>query len=294
MLVRPHQTAAAAASRARSRRPQLLAGSYSAGARILRAVPPGVRHGVAVPGGAAWYWLSPGQRRAALDNYAAALGRHPTDPEVARVARRAFQNYGRMLMDFLLIGSLSPEELVKRTSMDGREHLDAALARGRGVIMAVPHMGSWDVAGSYAAALGYEISAVAERFPGSLNDAVVQTRQRFGLSVIMLGRAAVRALTEALRANHIVALLCDLEEGPGTAIRFFGRRAIVPGGPAALALKTGAALMPATQYVTAPGRHHIHLDPPLAVHEGETKERLMQRLIDRFEEFIRERPEQWY
>jgi KDO2-lipid IV(A) lauroyltransferase len=127
-----------------------------------------------------------------------------------------------------------------------------------------------------------------------LNDAVVQTRQRFGLSVIMLGRAAVRALTEALSANRIVALLCDLEQGPGTEVRFFGRRAVVPGGPAALALKTGAALLPATQYATEPGRHHIHLDAALSVHEGETKERLMQRVIDRFEEFIRERPDQWY
>ena len=296
MLVRPrpHPTAAPAASGERSRRPPLLAASYHAGARILRVVPARIRHAAAAPGGAAWYWLSISQRRAALDNYAAVLGRERSDPQVARVARRAFQNYGRMLTDFVLMGSLTPNDLIERTTIDGREHLDAALARGRGVIMAVPHMGSWDVAGSYGAALGYPISAVAERFPGSLNDAVVQTRQRFGLSVIMLGRAAVRALTEALRANHIVALLCDLEQGPGTAIRFFGRRAIVPGGPAALALKTGAALMPATQYATAPGRHHIHLDPPLAVHEGETKERLMQRVIDRFEEFIRERPDQWY
>ena len=210
------------------------------------------------------------------------------------MARRAFQNYGRMLIDFVLMGSLTPDDLIQSTSVDGREHLDAALARGRGVIMAVPHMGSWDVAGSYAAALGYQISAVAERFPGSLNDAVVKTRQSFGLSVIMLGRAAVRALTEALRANHVVALLCDLEQGPGTEVRFFGRRAIVPGGPAALALKTGAALMPATQYTTAAGRHHIHLDPALAIHEAESKEHLMQRVVDRFEEFIRERPDQWY
>jgi len=62
-----------------------------------------------VPGGAAWFWLSAAQRRAALDNYAAALGRDRSDPEVAHVARRAFQNYGRMLMDFLLMGSLTPE-----------------------------------------------------------------------------------------------------------------------------------------------------------------------------------------
>jgi len=262
--------AASAASRERSRRPPLLAASYYAGARILRVFPPGLRHAAAAPGGTAWYWLSLGQRSAALDNYAAALGRNRSDPEVARVARRAFQNYGRMLMDFVLMGSLTPDELKERVSLDGREDLDAALARGRGVIMAVPHMGSWDLAGAYGGAVGYKISAVAERFPGSLNDAVVQTRQRFGMQVIMLGRSAVRALTQALRDNHVVALLCDLEQGPGVEVRFFGRRAVVPGGPAALALKTGAALMPANQYATAPGRHRIHVDPPLSLGEGES------------------------
>src|SRR6202011_4964626 len=294
VLVRASRMAASAASGERSRRPPLLAASYSAGARILRVVPRGLRHAAAAPGGAAWYWLSPGQRRAALDNYAAALGRERSDPEVARVARRAFQNYGRMLMDFLLMGSLTPAELVDRVTLDSRDRLDAALAQGRGAIMAVPHMGSWDMSGSYAGALGYGISAVADRFPGSLNEAVVATRQRFGMNVIMLGRGAVRSLTDALRANHIVALLCDLEQGPGVDVRFFGRQAVVPGGPAALAIKTGAALMPACQYATTPGRYHIYLDPPLAVGENETKERLMQRVVDRFEDFIRERPDQWY
>lgn len=296
MQVRPRQlpTGVPAASRERNRRPPLLGASYKVGARVLRAVPPGLRHAAATPGGTAWYWLSPGQRRAALDNYAAALGLDRTDPEVGRVARRAFQNYGRMLMEFLTIGSLTPEEVIERVTIDGRDHLDAALARGRGVIMAVPHMGSWDMAGSFAGAVGYKISAVTERFPGSLNEAVVQTRRQFGMNVILLGRAAVRALTEALRENHVVALLCDLEQGPGVEVRFFGRRAIVPGGPAALALKTGAALIPACQYTTAPGRHHIHLDAPLLWPDGESKERLMQRVIDRLEGFIKERPEQWY
>jgi Lauroyl/myristoyl acyltransferase len=272
----------------------LLGASYYAGARLLRVFPSGFRHAAAAPGGAAWFWLSAAQRRAALDNYAAALDRDRFDPEVSRVARRAFQNYGRMLMDFVLMGSLTPEELVKRMTIDGRDQLDAALAKGRGAIMAVPHMGSWDMAGSYAGALGYSISAVAERFPGSLNDAVVRTRQRFGLDVIALGRSAVRAITNALQANAIVALLCDLDQGPGVTVRFFGRRSIVPGGPAAIALKTGAALMPACQYATSPGRHHVHLDPPLVWPAGETKEGLMQRVVNRFEDFIKEHPDQWY
>ena len=252
-----------------------------------------MRHAAATPGGTAWYWLSAGQRRAALDNYAAVLGVEPSDPRVARLARRAFQNYGRMLMDFLVLGSLSPDELKRRMSHDGREQLDVALAGGRGAIMAVPHMGSWDMAGSYAAALGYSVWAVAERFPGSLNDAVVATRQRFGLNVITLGRSAVRAITQALEANGVVALLCDLEQGAGVQVRFFGRQATVPGGPAAFALKTGAALVPAYQYATGHG-YHVHLDPALVPDPGDTKETLMQRVIARFEDFIKERPDQWY
>ena len=255
---------------------------------------PGMRHAAATPGGAAWYWLSHAQRRAALDNYAAALGRDRSDPLVAQVARRAFQNYGRMLTDFVLMGSLGPEELLMQMSIDGLEHVDAALARGRGAIMAVPHMGSWDMAGSYAAALGYSIYAVAERFPGSLNEAVVSTRQRFGLNVISLGRSAVRAITEALQANAVVALLCDLEQGPGVKVQFFGGRVIVPGGPAAIALKTGAALLPACQYACGPSRYQVHLDPALTWDAGETKEGLMQKVVNRFEDFIKERPEQWY
>jgi phosphatidylinositol dimannoside acyltransferase len=286
-------TAGTAAPRARSK-PQLLAASYSAGARRLRAAPPGLRHAAATPGGAAWFLLSRAQRKAALDNYAAALGRDRSDPAVERVARRAFQNYGRMLMDFLLLGSLTPDDLRERVSIEGRDHLDSALERGRGVIMAVPHMGSWDMAGSYGGAIGYRVTAVAERFPGSLNEVVVRTRQRFGLNVITMGRSAVRGITDALQKNSIVALVCDLEQGPGVTVRFFGRRAVVPGGPAAIAIKTGAALLPACQFAVSPSRHQIHIDPALELRDGDTKEAVMQRVIDRFEEFIKERPDQWY
>src|ERR1700674_471538 len=272
----------------------LLGAGYKAGARILRVLPPGLRNAAAVPGGSAWFLLSRGQRRAALDNYAAALGVEPSDPEVARVARRAFQNYGRMVLDFLLMGSLTPGELIQRTTVDGLEHLDAALARGRGVILALPHMGSWDNTGSYGGAVGYPITAVTGQFSWSLNDAVKETRERYGLQVLLVGRPAVREIIEALKANRMVGLVCDQEEGPGVEVRFFGRRSLVPAGAAALALKTGAALMAGYQRMTPAGRHHIHLEAPLSWPDGESKESLMQRIVLRFEVFIREQPDQWY
>src|SRR6202521_404297 len=272
----------------------LLGAGYKAGARILRVLPPGLRDAAAVPGGSAWFLLNRAQRRAALDNYAAALGLEPSNPKVARVARRAFQNYGRMVLDFLLMGSLTPRELIERTTIDGLEHLDAARQSGRGVILALPHMGSWDNTGSYGGPLGYPIPAVTGRFPGSLNDAVVETRRRYGLEVLLVGRPAVREIIQALNANRMVGLVCDQEEGPGVEVRFFGRRALVPAGAAALALKTGAALLAGYQYMTPSGRHHIHLEAALSWPDGETKENLMQRIVHRFEAFIRERPDQWY
>src|SRR5438067_4726689 len=127
-----------AASRPARNRLQLLAASYEAGARILRATPTGWRHAAAAPGGAAWFWLSRAQRQAALDNYAAALGRDRSDPDVARVARRAFQNYGRMLTDSVLMGSLAPADPMARVPAHGLQPLDPASARGPGAVMPVP------------------------------------------------------------------------------------------------------------------------------------------------------------
>jgi KDO2-lipid IV(A) lauroyltransferase len=215
------------------------------------------------------------------------------DPEVARVARRAFENYGRMLADFVLIGALDAEEVKARGRYEGREHVDGALEEGRGAIIAVPHMGSWDMAGSLGGALGYPIHAVAERFPGSLDEIVVSTRQRLGLKVIPLGRSAVRQIIAALKSNSIVALLCDLPHGPGLDVEFFGGRATVPAGPASLALKTGARLLPASQWRIGPARYCVRVDAPLEVDDDDPRS-LMQRVIRRFEDFIRERPDQWY
>lgn len=283
-----------AAPRGASRRPQLLAASYSAGARILRAVPAGLRHAASTPGGAAWFWFSRAQRRAALENYAAALDREPSDPEVARVARRAFQNYGRMLTDFLLLGSLSKQDVFDRVHVDGLPLLDAALEEGRGVILALPHMGSWDMAAAYAAAAGYPVVAVAERFPGSLDDAVVRSRNRFGLKVITVGRSAVRAVREALHDNQVVALVCDLEQGPGVEVRFFGRRAVVPAGPAAFALRGHAPVLLVHTYAAGPGRYGVVVEKAPAWPVEETNARGMQSIITRFESYIRARPDQWY
>src|SRR5689334_13999558 len=93
--------------------------SYAVGARLVRAVPPAVRYPVAGFGGALWWAADRGRRHNAWTNYGAALGLAEDDPRVRRLARRAFANYGRMLADFLLVGSLTPDEVRSMTTMSG-------------------------------------------------------------------------------------------------------------------------------------------------------------------------------
>ena len=162
------------------------------------------------------------------------------------------------------------------------------------MILALPHMGSWDMAAAFGAAAGYDMAAVAERFPGSLDEAIVRNRNRFGLDVITVGRSAVRQIREALGHNRFVALVCDLEQGPGVEVRFFGRRAIVPAGPAAFALKTGAPVLIVHTYATSPGRYQIVVENAPQWPADETNARAMQSIITRFESYIRARPDHWY
>lgn len=272
---------------------------YELGGRLVRAVPPSVRYGVAVAGGAVWFKASRAQHRNALDNYGTVLGLPPDHPEVRDVARRAFEGYAQTLADFVLLGEIDREELLARLGYSGREHLEGALESGRGAILVVPHMGSWDMAAATAAALGYPISAIAEPFPGSLDQAVIASREAFGLKIIPIGRRAVGAVRRALEAGEVVALACDLPpERGGTEVCFFGRRARVAGGPISFARRTGADVIPAACYRTGPGHYHVSIDRPIDVpREGPDREAQtvgMQRVIDRFETFIRKRPEQWY
>lgn len=279
---------------------QLLRTSYDLGSRLVRAVPPTVRYPVAAFAGTAWWAADRGRRHNARANFGAVLGLPEDHPEVRQVAREAFANYGRMMADFVLMGNMRPEEVRAMVTIDGREHADAALALGRGVVLALPHMGSWDFAGSIAGIWGYRIGAVAETFPGSLNDAVIETRSIHGLEVIPLNRGAVRVINGVLDDNGMVALMCDLPHGSGVEVRLLGRRATVPSGPAALACRHGSPILPVyTRRTGSPG-YHLHVDPPIqppAARHCRDKEALvevMQQVMDRFEVFIREYPDQWY
>lgn len=185
----------------------------------------------------------------------------------------------------------------------GAEHLDAVVAEGRGFILALPHIGNWDVAGIWLIdRYGRPFTTVAERLrPASLFDEFVAYRESLGFEVLPLtggARPASDVLAERLRAGGGVCLLGDRDlSRNGIVVDFFGEPARMPPGPALLAATTGAALLPVSMWFTPDGWGQ-RLDPPIEIAgTGRLRDRVVaatQQLADAFARDIAAHPADWH
>ncbi len=188
----------------------------------------------------------------------------------------------------------------ERFRLDGHEHIQAGLAAGNGVIMALPHVGGWEYGAAGMALLGHRMLAVVEPIePPELYDWFVDQRRGIGLDVVPLGPTAGTQALAALRANRVVCLLSDRDiTGDGVEVEFFGERTTLPAGPATLAIRAGAALLPAAAYFEPGHLHHAYVQPALSLERaGRLREdvtRITQQLAHEFERQIRVAPEQWH
>jgi len=241
------------------------------------------------------------RREVIARNMERALGHPLVGAERQKVVRAAFDSYARYWMESTRATGTSAGSLEARMSIEGLDHIDAALAAGKGGIVALPHLGSWDFGGAWIASIGYPLTVVAEEVkPKALFDWFVEMRADMGLEVVSLGPQAGPAVGRALRENRLVALLSDRDlVGNGVEVDFFGERTRLPAGPATLALRTGAALLPSAIYLRPRGRNHAVICPPLAVErsgEGLRADvaRITQDLAHALEDLIRVAPEQWH
>ena len=182
----------------------------------------------------------------------------------------------------------------------GQDRLDAAMAAGTGAIMVSPHMGNWDLAGAWAALRFGGVVTVAERLrPEGLYDKFVAYRESLGMEVHPYGDMdVVRVLARRLKEGRLVCLLADRDlSHAGVPVTFFGERATMPGGPAVLAMLTGAPLMPLSLWHTDSGVE-AEIGEPLSVPaDGSRAARVSevtQSLAGAFEERIARRPEDWH
>jgi KDO2-lipid IV(A) lauroyltransferase len=220
--------------------------------------------------------------------------------ERERILRGCFKNLGRLLGEFSQFPRATPESLRRIVECEGLENLQAAQALGRGVILFTGHLGAWELSSLALSAFGYPMSFLVRRIDNPLVERLIEkTRTRFGNRSIDK-RAAMRPMLRTLRANGTLGILVDLNTQPheGIFVDFFGIPASTTSGVAALAMRTGAAVLPVfVPWNEKRQRFVLHIDRPLVVaHTGDEKEDIRQ-LTSLFtsvvESYIRRFPDQW-
>lgn len=268
-------------------------------ARVIRCVPPHWLPAIGSSIGDFVRIVSIIHRRRVMDNLEIAFGGEKSPAELRRIVREFYRNLGMNLLEFLRMPVMTPAEIDARVRLIGTEHLDAGLYRGRGVILLTAHLGNWELVGAKLALAGYPVNVIAR------DQADEQTAQLFrhvrescGLRVIP-SRTAVRASLECLRRNEILCILGDINAGrSGVFVDFFGKLASTVAGPAALALRTGAVVVPAFCTREPDHRHSARACEPLTLDSSGDRDNDIIRhtaaLTKLIEAQIRREPEQWF
>jgi KDO2-lipid IV(A) lauroyltransferase len=239
--------------------------------------------------------LRPAKRRRLTENLCHTLALPSGHAEVRALARREIRNEARRSADFLwALGR--PGDLLATTRVEGREHIDEALARGRGVLLVSTHVGGWEVATALAQAV-VPVRTTAMVTDDWLAWAVEGLRVRAGLG-IMYDSEPVSKAARLLHDGEAVLLLGDYaKEGMRTyPVRLLDAVAELPAGPVTLARLCGSPIVPFSVLPVAPRRWRVEVEPPLwppAREDGEGERALLQELADRWTATLRANAEHW-
>ena len=245
-----------------------------------------------------------GARQHLRTNVAHALATAGTTVEPALLERfvdRGFASYGQYWAESAKLPALSAKTITSRFIIaEGLEHLLTGRARGKGIVIALPHIGSWEWGGSFLASLDMPMTAVAEELePRELFEWFKAKRQAIGINIEPLDAHAGTVLLQTLRDGKVVGLLCDRDiQDNGIMVDFFGERVTIPAGPATLALRTGATLVAAACY-SGPGRDHFAvvtapIETERTARLRDDVARVTQAIAGELEGLIRRAPEQWH
>jgi KDO2-lipid IV(A) lauroyltransferase len=242
-----------------------------------------------------------GSVRQLRKNLARVTGGRLDEQQLDRLVRDALRSYARYWMETFRLPSMDVEQTLARADTAGWEHVQAGIDAGRGVVVALPHSGNWDVAGLWLIQQGYPFSTVVERLePAILFDRFVAYRESLGMRVLPLTggeRSPTEVLTERLKAGEVVCLVADRDlSRHGVEVRFFGEPTRMPAGPALLAATTGAVLLPVHTFYLPDGWGQW-VGPPVELGEGRLRDRVTsatQQLADVFAERIAAHPADWH
>ena len=249
------------------------------------------------------YTFSREDRDGLAVNLSLSLNRSPFHPSIRKIVRKIFLNYGHYMVDFFLMPQLTPRKISKFFGeFKGVEILQSALAKGKGVILLSAHLGNWEFGSIFLRSRNYPLNVVALGHNTPSTSALVSRLRKSKVQkVIEVSKSYFSGIEilRCLRNNEIVAMIGDRDFlGNGMAITFFGKKVRFPIGPVVLAMKSGAALIPAFVVKQPDGKYYGVLEQPLSLilegNQDEVIEKNLSKTARIFEKYIRAYPDQWY
>ena len=247
--------------------------------------------------GRAAHRVATSRRQVAMDNLAHAFPEMPI-AERERIVLGMFEHFGRMLLELIRFRTLSPEEMLSLTEIEGEEHVVRAYERGKGMIFVGGHIGYWEQQGIEHAVSWKPISIMVRPLDNpALHDLLEHIRTRTGNAVIYR-QGSIRKVLRALGENRGVAILIDqhLHATEAVYVNFFGRPAATTSIVGSLVLRTGAAAVPVFGLPLPGGRYRFVYGPPVAPPRDDSPEAILeftQRCTDVIEAYVRKYPELW-
>lgn len=283
-------------------RDEIAGSAYALGWAAVRHMPePVAREIFMLIADRAWQHRGRGVRQLEK-NLRRVVGDGLPDDELRELSRRGMRSYLRYWLESFRLPSMSRERILGGMRITGVEEIYRDLDAGRGVVVALPHMGNWDHAGAWIALSGTPFTTVMERLkPESLYDRFVAYRAGLGMEVLPASGIAggvFATLAERLEDARLVCLVADRDlTATGVEVEFFGRTAKFPAGSAALAARTGAALRPVTLwYEESDWCVRVHDEVPVP-DDGDREQRIQamtQSVARVFEQGVAAHPEDWH
>ena len=264
---------------------------------VVRVLPMGAVLGAGTVLGRLFHSLDGAHRRLALSNLEAAFPTRP-DAERAAIAREMFAHFGRLLMVLLKFSTMRPDQMLARVEFEGEERVVAAHALNKGALLYTGHFGFWEI-NALVHALRLQPMAVMARPLDNplLHDLLERVRTSTGNAVIYR-RGAIRRVLRALSTNQAVAVLIDqhMLSADAVYVDFFNRPAATTSALAALALKTGAPVVPVFALPLPGGRFRMVYEHPVQPPPADDADAILaftQRCTDILEMYVRRYPELW-
>jgi len=267
---------------------------------IIRFVPSCYIYGFASSMSFIWYRIAAKQRNIAIESLTIAFGKEKSREEIKRISEDCFVFIAKAGLELMFL-MRRPKLLEARVEMEGRDNLERALSRGRGVILVSAHFGNFPLMMARLALSGYKIAGIMRPMHDMRAEKMfMKMRTDLGIKTIYAQPriTCVNKTIEALRNNELVFIPIDQNFGSGGVfVDFFGTKAATATGPVVLAQRTKAALLPCFIIRQPDDTHKIVFEPAIELKEGKNSEETVlmniQRLTNIIEEYIRRYPAEW-